>query len=55
MEILYDTFDISSPPETVEPRIYGKRKRTATDFLDIDSKLKKYKIPRRTFQSGGVI
>ena len=32
MEILYDTFDVSSPPETVKPSVYSKRKGAATEF-----------------------
>ena len=33
MKILYDIFEVPPPPETVEPRGYGKRKRTATKYF----------------------
>ena len=55
MEILYDTFDTLQPLETVEPRVFSKRKGTAMEFLNIKPKLKMYKPQKKSSQRGGVI
>ena len=54
LEILFDMFDVPSSPETVEPRVYNKRKRT-TEFLNTEPKLKKYRQWRKSSQRGGVL
>ena len=42
MEIPYDTFDIPTPQEIIEPQRYGKRKIPTTEFLSVEPTLKRY-------------
>ena len=54
IEILNRKFDVFLPPNYFEPRVYDKRKRTAQGFLNIEPKLKKYRLQRKLSQWGGV-
>ena len=44
-----------TPLETVELRVYTKRKRTPTESLNIEMKLKKYRHQRKSSEKGGVV